>query len=38
MIQKFIQSDLLLNLVGNEIVGWFLMKMVSSYKYVGLFV
>jgi hypothetical protein len=38
MIQKFIQSDLLLNLVGNEIFGWFLIKLISSYKYVGLFV
>jgi hypothetical protein len=38
MIQKFIQSDLLLNLAGSEIFGWFLMKLVSSYKYVGLFV
>jgi hypothetical protein len=38
MIQKVLESDLLLNLASHEAVAWCFVKMISAYKYVGLLV
>jgi hypothetical protein len=38
MIQNLLKSELLLNLVSREIVGWMMVKLVSSYKYASLLV
>lgn len=38
MIQKILESDLLLNLASHELVARVFVKVISAYKYVGLLV
>lgn len=38
MNEQILKSEVLLNLVSNELVTWAFVKLCSTYKYVSLFV